>query len=43
MAKILVALSALDDKEKWNSLEFLAFDDSLAESARRERASAQKF
>jgi glyoxylase-like metal-dependent hydrolase (beta-lactamase superfamily II) len=37
------ALNALDDKEKWNSLEFLAFDDNLAESARRERASAQKF
>jgi hydroxyacylglutathione hydrolase len=37
------ALNALDDKDKWNSLEFLAFDDSLAESARRERARVQKF
>jgi glyoxylase-like metal-dependent hydrolase (beta-lactamase superfamily II) len=36
------ALNALDDDEKWNSLEFLAFDDSLAEKARREIARAQK-
>ena len=33
---------ALDDDEAWNNLDFLAFDDSLAEKARRERARAQK-
>jgi hypothetical protein len=32
------ALNALDDDETWNSLEFLSFDDSLAEKARREKA-----
>ena len=32
------ALKALDDDETWNSLEFLSFDDSLAEKARREKA-----
>ncbi|MFL2962300.1 MAG: MBL fold metallo-hydrolase [Candidatus Poseidoniaceae archaeon] len=32
------ALNALDDDDTWNSLEFLSFDDSLAEKARREKA-----
>ena len=32
------ALNALDDDETWSSLEFLSFDDSLAEKARREKA-----
>lgn len=32
------ALAALDDDNAWKNLEFLAFDDSLAEKARRERA-----
>lgn len=32
------AIKALDDDEKWNSLDFLAFDDSLAEKARRQKA-----
>ena len=32
------ALNALDDDKKWNSLDFLSFDDSLAEKARREKA-----
>ena len=36
------ALAALDDDEAWNSLDFLAFDDSLAEKARREKARAQQ-
>ena len=36
------ALMALDDDEAWNNLDFLAFDDSLAEKARRERARAQR-
>ena len=36
------ALAALDDDETWNNLDFLAFDDSLAEKARRERARAQQ-
>ena len=36
------ALAALDDDKEWNSLEFLAFDDDLAEKARRERARAQR-
>tara|TARA_B100000287_G_scaffold424343_1_gene468824 strand:+ start:347 stop:1150 length:804 start_codon:yes stop_codon:yes gene_type:complete len=36
------ALQALDDDNAWNSLEFLAFDDNLAEKARRERARAQQ-
>ena len=34
------ALAALDDDKEWNSLEFLAFDDDLAEKACRERARA---
>ena len=37
------ALNALDDTKKWDSLDFLAFDDNLAESARREKAREQKF
>jgi len=28
----------LDDDEKWENLDFLAFEDSLAEKARRQRA-----
>ena len=36
------ALAALDDDKEWNSLEFLSFDDDLAEKARRERARAQR-
>ena len=32
------ALLALDDDDAWESLDFLAFDDSLAEKARRETA-----
>ena len=32
------ALNALDSDETWDSLEFLSFDDSLAEKARREKA-----
>ena len=32
------ALLAVDDDSAWNSLDFLAFDDSLAEKARRQRA-----
>jgi hydroxyacylglutathione hydrolase len=32
------ALNALDSDIKWNSLDFLSFDDSLAEKARREKA-----
>jgi len=36
------ALNALDDESEWNNLDFLAFDDSLAEKARRERARSQE-
>ena len=36
------ALAALDDDEAWASLDFLAFDDSLAEKARREKARLQQ-
>jgi glyoxylase-like metal-dependent hydrolase (beta-lactamase superfamily II) len=32
------ALNALDNDSEWNSLDFLSFDDSLAEKARREKA-----
>ena len=32
------ALMAVDDDDKWNSLSFLAFDDNMAEQARRRRA-----
>ena len=32
------ALNALDNDGEWNSLDFLSFDDSLAEKARREKA-----
>ena len=35
------ALIALDSDAKWNALEFLSFDDNLAEKARRERAKSQ--
>jgi len=35
------ALLALDDDDAWESLDFLAFDDSLAEKARREKARSQ--
>ena len=37
------ALLALDDNDRWESLDFLAFDDSLAEKARRQKAKSQKF
>ena len=36
------ALAALDDDEAWANLDFLAFDDSLAEKARRENARVQQ-
>ena len=36
------ALAALDDDEAWANLDFLAFDDSLAEKARREKARVQQ-
>ena len=36
------ALAALDDDEAWNALDFLSFDDSLAEKARREKARSQQ-
>ena len=36
------ALAALDDDEAWSNLDFLAFDDSLAEKARREKSRAQQ-
>ena len=36
------ALNALDSDEAWESLDFLAFDDSMAEKARRERSRAQQ-
>ena len=36
------ALAALDDDEAWNALDFLAFDDNLAEKARREKAREQQ-
>lgn len=36
------ALNALDSDDAWESLDFLAFDDSLAEKARREKARAQQ-
>jgi len=32
------AILAVDDDEAWNSLDFLAFDDSMAEKAKRQRA-----
>ena len=32
------ALLAVDDERAWNSLDFLAFDDSMAEKARRQTA-----
>jgi hypothetical protein len=32
------ALLAVDDDRKWNSLDFLSFDDSMAEKARRQTA-----
>jgi hypothetical protein len=35
------ALNALDSDEAWNNLEFLSFDDNLAEKARREKARSQ--
>ena len=35
------ALNALDDDSKWESLEFLSFDDNLAEKARRQKAKSQ--
>lgn len=36
------ALAAIDDDEAWNNLEFLAFDDDLAERARKQRALSQQ-
>ena len=36
------ALKALDDDEKWESLDFLSFDDNLAEKARRQKAKLQQ-
>jgi glyoxylase-like metal-dependent hydrolase (beta-lactamase superfamily II) len=35
------ALQALDDDEKWANLDFLSFDDNLAENARRKKAMNQ--
>ena len=35
------ALDALDDDGKWESLDFLSFDDNLAEKARRQKAKSQ--
>jgi glyoxylase-like metal-dependent hydrolase (beta-lactamase superfamily II) len=35
------ALQALDNNEKWANLDFLSFDDNLAESARRQKARNQ--
>jgi hypothetical protein len=35
------ALLALDDDQAWAALPFLAFDDSMAERARRQRAQQQ--
>ena len=35
------ALQALDSDEKWANLDFLSFDDNLAESARRQKARNQ--
>jgi hypothetical protein len=32
------AIAALDHDDDWNALPFLAFDDDLATSARRQRA-----
>ena len=36
------ALNALDNDHEWNSLDFLSFDDSLAEKARREKAKVSR-
>jgi glyoxylase-like metal-dependent hydrolase (beta-lactamase superfamily II) len=36
------ALNALDSDDAWESLDFLAFNDSLAEKARREKARVQE-
>ena len=36
------ALAALDDDAAWNALDFLSFDDNLAQNARRQRAKAQR-
>ena len=36
------ALAALDDDDSWNNLEFLAFDDNMAEKARKQRARLQQ-
>ena len=33
------ALNSIDNEDDWNNLPFLSFDDSLAEKARRQRAS----
>jgi hypothetical protein len=35
------AILAVDDDQVWNSLDFLAFDDSMAEKAKRQRARNQ--
>jgi hypothetical protein len=35
------ALLAVDDDQLWASLPFLAFDDSMAEKARRQRAKGE--
>ena len=35
------ALLAVDDDKLWASLPFLAFDDSMAEKARRQRAKGE--
>jgi hypothetical protein len=35
------AILAIDDDQAWNSLDFLAFDDSMAEKAKRQRARDQ--
>ena len=41
VAELLInnlAIKAVDNDEDWNSLDFLSFEDSLAEKARRQRA-----
>ena len=36
------AILALDDDDLWYSLDFLSFDDNLAEKARRQKAQSQQ-
>jgi hypothetical protein len=35
------AILAVDDDQAWDSLDFLAFDDSMAEKARRQKTRNQ--